>query len=60
MPDNIEEKINGSIETNEPNSSKKRPPQHIIDQMEKILNAANKAGKTPGELADDVFREMFE
>lgn len=39
---------------------KSRPPQHIIDKMNRAIIAAAKTGKTPGELENDIYREMFE
>ncbi len=41
-------------------SKRRPPPQHVIDNMNRVIIAAAKAGKMPGELADEVFREMFE
>ncbi|WEJ62837.1 hypothetical protein [Thiomicrorhabdus lithotrophica] len=37
-----------------------KPPQHVIDKMNRILVAAVKEGKTPAELEDDIYRKMFE
>ena len=39
---------------------KSKPPQHVIDKMNRVLVAAVKEGKTPAELEDDVYRKMFE
>ena len=38
---------------------KKRPPQEVIDKMNRIIVAAAETGKTPGELEDDMYREML-
>ncbi|BCN93499.1 hypothetical protein THMIRHAM_12840 [Thiomicrorhabdus immobilis] len=40
--------------------SKKRLPQREIEKMNRIINEANKRGISVSELADEVFREMFE
>lgn len=40
--------------------SKKSPPQREIEKMNRIFNEANKRGISVSELADEVFREMFE
>ena len=37
-----------------------KPPQHVIDKMNRVIVAAVKEGKTPAELEDDVYRKMFE
>lgn len=38
----------------------KKPSQKELDKMHRILEEAIKQGKTPGELADEVFKKMFE
>ncbi len=45
--------------TSEHELEKKRPPKEVIERMNRIIIAAAEAGKTPGELADDVYRKMF-
>ena len=39
--------------------AKKKPPQEVIDKMNRILIASEETGMSPGELEDQVYREMF-
>ena len=54
MPDSV------PLSATEKAQSKVRPPQHVIDKMNRVIIAAAKVGKTPAELEDDLYREMFE
>ncbi len=54
-----EEENNAPSEECAPELETKRPPKEVIDRMNRIIIAAAEAGKTPGELADDVYRKMF-
>ncbi|MDX1351980.1 MAG: DUF938 domain-containing protein [Thiomicrorhabdus sp.] len=38
----------------------KRLPQNEIDKMNRIINEANKREMSPSELADDIYKKMFE
>lgn len=38
---------------------KKKPPQEVIDKMNRAIVSAAKTGMTPAELEDQVYREMF-
>ncbi|MEA1989941.1 MAG: hypothetical protein U9N57_12160 [Pseudomonadota bacterium] len=60
MVDERIEKSNEKTTDETQNHVKKRPPQHVIDKMNRIMNEAARTGKTPGQLEDDVYREMFE
>lgn len=43
----------------EPEVNKKRPPQHVIDKMNRTMVIASETGMTPGQLEDTVYQEMF-
>lgn len=50
---------NESVAEQNPDKITKRPPQHVIDKMNRIMAAAAETGLTPGELEDATYRQMF-
>jgi len=60
--ENQEESLNQENKNTETTvlKEKKRPPKHVIERMERMLAEANKQGLTLDELADKVYKDMFE
>ena len=58
--DEIENTVSVSLMSDQCKEVKSKPPQHVIDKMNRVIVAAVKVGKTPAELEDDVYRKMFE
>ena len=61
MSESVKNKSEGKVSTAElaPSVNKKRPPQAVIDKMNRAIGAAAETGMTPGQLEDAIYREMF-